>query len=272
MKKNYLLVFSLMVFLCAVMNGSLFAQASLPVYEAFDYLAGNLSGNAGWAATGSNTLSPVQVVDTSLTFTDLPDSVGRKVSVLNGSSYEDPGFDIVTTGNQSENSSIYASFIVNVVSPGSVEEYFFHVCSAGTGSTDFHSRVFVKLGAGGTGFYNIGIRNHNNDTPVYEALDRAVGTPIFVAVSYDFIIGDDNDTSRMWINTALGQSSPPAADLTATAVVANTDLAGAGRINLRQPSASTGLSEEVDELRVGTTWASVTPQKAGSGVNDWTLY
>jgi len=270
MKKNYFLVFSLLALFCAVMNASLFAQASLPVYEAFDYAAGNLIGNAGWTQTGGNVLGFVQVVDTSLTYTDLPDSVGRKVAVLNATNYEDPGFDIVTTGNQTDASSIYASFILNVVAEGNTTgDYIFHFCSAGQGSSDFHSKPFIKQGSG-AGKYLMGIRNASGDAIQWETTDRDINTPIFVVVSYDFVPGISNDVSRLWINPTLGETSPGTPSL--TTVASGTDLNAAGRVNLRQGSASTSMSVEVDELRVGTTWESVTPKKAGSGVDDWPLY
>jgi len=272
MKINVFVLFLILLSLVAF-TGSLFAQASLPVYESFNYAAGNLVGNAGWSQTGNppTTANPVQVVDTSLTYTGLPDSAGRKVVVLNGSNYEDPGFDITPTGSQTEASSVFVSCILNVVNPGTLAagEYFLHVCTAGMTSTDFHSRVFVRQGTGGATFFNMGLRHQTNDTILYDTTERAVATPIFVVVSYDFVTGATNDTSRIWINPTLDESVPPTPALTATAI--GTDLNAVGRINLRQPSANTNMSLEVDEIRAGTTWASVTPMK-GSGVDDWTVF
>lgn len=262
-------IFILMAFSFVLMTGILCAQATLPLYEGFDYAAGNLVGNAGWTVTGANTASPVQIVDESLTYAGLPNSTGKKVQALNGSNYEDPGFDIVTFGNQTETSSIYCSFIMKVINEGGTAgDYVFHISSAGTTATDFHSRVFLKKGSA-DGKYLIGIRNHNNDDIVYEATDRDINTVVLVVVSYDFVPGEDNDTSRVWINPALGQATPPAADLTATAVLANTDMVGAGRINLRQGAASTAMIVEIDEIRAGA-WTDVTP--AASSVSDWSLF
>ena len=265
-------VIALLVLSFVIFTGNLNAQATLPVYEPFNYSVGNLSGNAGWAATGANTASVVQVVDTSLTYTNLPTSAGKKVAVLNGTSFEDPGFDITATGSQTVDSSVFASFILKVVNPGNTTgDYFFHFCSAGTASTDYHSRVHVKQGSGGATTYLMGLRNHNNDTIQFESVDRTAGTPIFVVVSYDFVTGTINDTSRIWVNPTLGESVPPTPLLTLTAVgTTNIDLASIGRINLRQGSGDTDTSLEVDELRVGTTWASVTPPQ--SSVKDWNLH
>ena len=153
-------------------------------------------------------------------------------------------------------------------SEGSVAagDYILHVSSAGTGSTDYRSRVFIKPGSS-AGNYNLGIRNGSADVVQYGG-DLPVGTPVFVVVSYDIVDGTVNDVSRLWVNPALGQATPPAA--TATATATGSDIAPVGRIGLRQGSTSTAQDIDVDELRVATTWASVTPSAAS--VADWQLF
>jgi len=266
LKKLFILLSIFMTMMC--LSGILFAQPSLPYTETFNYSVGNLVGNDGWAVTGLNTLSPVQVTSGSLSYTGLPTSIGNKVALLNAANYEDPGFDIVPVGNQTDPSNVFVSFILNVINAGNTTgDYFQHVSSAGTGVTDFHSRVFVRQGTGGASFFNIGIRHQTSDTIYWDSAELPVNTNVFIVVSYDFVPVTGNDTSRLWINTALGQSSPPAPNLTATAI--GTDLAAVGRINLRQGSGNTSLSLEVDEMRIGTSWADVTPGSAPAGVYYW---
>ncbi|MEI7634203.1 MAG: hypothetical protein WCK47_07980 [bacterium] len=262
---------SMLVAAAASLVGMASAQLPLPLYEPFNYDAStNLTTHDGWTITGANTLSPVQVIANSLAYAGLPTPVGNKVAVLNGTSFEDPGVDVGPASG--ENTSVFVSFLVNVVNPGNTTgEYFLHVCSAGQTSTDFHSRAFIRQSSVTTGAFNFGIRQHNNDVIQFETADRAAATTFFVVVSYDFVAGTTNDTSRMWVNPALGQTTPPAPDLTASAVGStDTDLTAVGRLNLRQPSADTALSIEVDEIRMDTTWANVTP--AGSAVQDWSVY
>ncbi|MGC8739923.1 MAG: hypothetical protein ACP5UB_00530 [Candidatus Sumerlaeaceae bacterium] len=240
------------------------AQASLPLVEHFNYPTGNLVGNtiAGgtWQRTGTNTSSTVQVLSGSLAYSGLPASQGNKVQLLNGSGYEDPGIDVASTTQ-----TVYASFILNVVNPGTVTtgDYIFNFSSAGTGSSDYRTRVYVQLGTT-SGNFKLGLRHGSSDT-IQQSNDLPVGTPVFVVVAYNFAPGDDS--SSMWINPVLGQTSPPSADLTATA---SQDLAAVGRVNLRQGGSSTSQVIELDELRVSTSWTDVTPTNAG--VDDWTLY
>jgi len=266
LKKLISILYVLLTTIC--LSGIIFAQPSLPYTETFDYSVGALIPNDGWTQTGVNTGGTVQVTSGSLSYTDLPTPTGNKVALLNGSGFEDPGFDITPVGNQTDPSSVYVSFILNVINPGVVAgEYIQHVCSAGQSSIDFRSRVFVRLGSGGASFFNIGLRQGSADIIQWDTTEHPVSTPVFIAVAYDFVPDTVNDVSRLWVNPALGESSPPAPLLTATAT--GPDLAAVGRINLRQPSPSTDLSVEVDEMRIGTSWTDVTPSFVPSRVYYW---
>jgi hypothetical protein len=244
------------------------AQASLPLVERFNYPAGNLTGNTinggTWAQTGNNSASPVQVTTGSLSYSGLPASVGNKVVLLNGSNYEDPGLDITPT-----TSTVYASFILNVVNPGNTTgDYFFNFSSAGSTSTDYKARVFVRQGSAGAGSYNIGLRGDAGAaSPQVWSSDITVGSPIFVVVAYQFNPATNDDMTYVWLNPPLGQASPVSADLSS---VVGTDIAAVGRVNLRQGSSSTSMNLELDELRVSTSWQDVTPSNASVG--DWSLY
>ena len=255
----------LMVFSFVLITGILFAQApALPVYEGFNYPVGDLVGNAGWEQTGNNAAFPVQIEADSLTYAGLPVSTGGKVKLINASNAEDPGFDIVPTGSQTEASSVFASMILNVVNEGNTTgDYFFNFSSAGKTKTDYHSRIFIKKGSA-DGKYLLGVRNASSDAIQWETADRDIGTPVLVVVSYEFVVGEGNDVSRIWINSELGQGAPGTPSL--TTVGSGTDLGAVGRVNIRQGSGNTDLAYELDELRVGS-WTDVTP--AGSGVNDW---
>jgi len=259
----------LVLLVISALPSFLLAQPALPYSEPFNYSVGALIPNDGWAQTGINTGGTVQVTSGSLSYTGLPTPTGNKVALLNGSGFEDPGFDIIPVGNQTDPSSVFVSFILNVINPGTFVDgdYIQHVSSAGTSSTDFHSRVFIKQGAGGIGFFNMGIRHQTNDATQWDTTELPVSTPVFIVVSYDFVPLALNDTSHVWLNPALGLSSPPTPTLTSAAAV-GTDLAAVGRINLRQGSASTTMSVEVDEMRIGTDWIYVTP----TPVFDWALY
>jgi hypothetical protein len=225
------------------------AQASLPLEEHFAYATGNLVGNTinggTWTQTSGQTASPVQVSAGSLTYGTLPNVSGGKVTLLNGSNYDDPYLDITT----STVGSVYASFILKVVNPGNTSGDYFFALTPGTSS--YYSRVYVRQGSS-TSNFQLGVGFQA--TPTSWSGDLPVGTPVFVVVSYDFVAGSGNDTVRLWINPQLGLATPPTADFTASA---GTDAAAISRILLRQGSGNTALNLQLDELRVSTVWHDV---------------
>jgi hypothetical protein len=228
------------------------AQATLPLYEPFDYPPGNLVGNSinggTWAEVGSNNLGPVQVTAGSLSYPGLPSPRGGKVVLLNANSYEDPG---LTFTNQTAG-SVYTSFILNVVNPGNTTgDYVF--CYTPPSTTNYYGRLYVKKGSADTKFI-LGLQQ-GTGTTAWTSAEYDVGTPILVVIAYDIISGSGNDTAELWINPQLGQPSPPAADLTASPY--STDITSVGRVCLRQGSNNTNLNVQVDELRVSTSWSDV---------------
>jgi hypothetical protein len=97
------------------------------------------------------------------------------------------------------------------------------------------------------------------------------GDTVFVVASYEIVAGSSNDVAKMWINPSAStfgadESSLPAPTLTGPALVTGNEAlqpvqGGISAFFLRNISAApTGLL--FDELRIGRTWASVTP--AGS--------
>jgi hypothetical protein len=246
------------------------AQATVPLYEPFNYPAGDpLVGktiNGGtWTQTGANASSPVTIQASSLTYAGLPASQGGSIQLINGSGAQDPGLDITTQTA----GSVYASFILNVTNAGSVAsgDYIFQFSSAGTGATDYHARLFVQPGSTADNF-KLGLRFYSSDT-ILTSEDYPVNTPVLVVVAYNINASTADDTASLWVNPTLGQTSAPTAIGTTAAGVA--DLAnGVARVNFRQGTASTAQVVLVDELRVSTSWADVTP--SASGVNDWTMY
>ena len=218
-------------------------------------------------ATAGPTSTPA-VIQQNLSYAGLPASSGGAVQLANGSNFEDIGLDITTANS----GSVYGSFILKVLNPGSVGagDYIAHFQSAGNASTDYHSRVFVTTGSIAGSTFRVGIRNRSADVVQVDPTDRPVGTPVFVAFSYDFVAGATNDISRVWINPALGLGAAPAANATASAGGVEIDLTTLGRVGLRQGAGSTAQVVQLDELRVGTAWTDVAPNNAA--VAEWSLY
>jgi hypothetical protein len=253
MKKIYLVIF----LLAAYVSGK-----SQLLTEQFPYTPDAVLGLSAQSQAGSspwsiiNTGDSILVDATSLTYPGLASSAGNKVK------FDGSGTDYYTNFASQTTGSVYRSFILNVSSLGShttTGGYFNGVIQAGSTSL-FGGTVWTRLSTT-AGRYNVGISTRSNSAVTWLAADLVPGTPCFIVAAYDFNAGTGDDVARIWLNTAAIGAAEPAADATS---VPGTDLASVARVFLRQDNASNTPFIEFDELRVGTTWAQVTPSGAAS--------
>jgi hypothetical protein len=112
--------------------------------------------------------------------------------------------------------------------------------------------------------YNLGIFRNISATAAATSWSGplTVGDTLFVVASYETVAGAQNDIARLWINPSPSTFADAAFSPVTTppTVIDNTTATGTDigvfSILLRQ-SPTPDLS--LDELRVGTTWADVTP-------------
>jgi hypothetical protein len=114
----------------------------------------------------------------------------------------------------------------------------------------------------GTGF-DIGISTRSSSTVSWSTTSYSINSPIFLVAEYNVVSGSANDTGALWINPGsadFGATSAPSATLTSgpgssDIGTINTVLIHSGASDFS--SASGGI--DFDELRIGTSWADVTP-------------
>jgi hypothetical protein len=157
---------------------------------------------------------------------------------------------------------VYYSFILNVSSLGSLTTaggYFTSIAQAAS-TTSYGTAIWTRLSTT-AGKFNIGVSTRSNSTVSWLTADLDPGTSYFVVCAYDIISGTANDVARLWLNTTAIGGIEPAPDITAAP---GTDLSSAGidKILLRQDNSNTTPFIIMDELRVGTAWANVTPSGA----------
>jgi hypothetical protein len=112
---------------------------------------------------------------------------------------------------------------------------------------------------------NFGIQNNSSPSPAtplptFNTTNLAVGQTHLVVVKHDLA----NNTSSLWVNpTTNFGGTTEASGATANNAGTNSETR-ASAISIRQGGTSTAGTGnlEVDEIRVGTTWASVTPTPA----------
>lgn len=232
-------------------------KAQLLMYEPFSYVPSNTNGlnvqsNSVWK--NANTGDSILVVSGSLSYPGLAASQGEKAT------FDGAGIDNYRAFTTQTSGEVYTSCIFNVTSLGLMNTtgtYVFSLTEANSTSA-FGASIWLRKSTN-IGKYNIGISNRSNSPVSYLINDLDSLTSYFLVFSYQIVGGTGNDVSTLWLNTTQFGGMEPKASISA---IGGTDLSatGIGRIMLRQP-ASTAPAPfiQFDEIRVGTTWESVTP-------------
>jgi hypothetical protein len=221
------------------------AMGQFPIYDGFNYpVDSTLAGNPGWTPLNTGT-APV-VAAGNLSVSGLASSSGNHVSTPGGNFQE----AILALGSTTTTGTVFFSFAVNLSAAPTVAAYSFALA---TGNTNYGAAVWLQ--ASDTGF-QIGLSNRSNSTPNYASSVLALNQTHYVVGAYTFVEGTANDSSQLWINPAASSfgSSAPAATLSA---IGGTDLAGISQFLIRGVVGTPTFL--VDELRIGTSYASVTP-------------
>src|SRR5437868_14978816 len=245
MKKIYFL------FVLTMLSFSGFSQLLTEEFNSTPDNTLGLETHSGGAWIHVNTGDSILVTSGSLTYPGLATSAGNKVA------FDGAGTDYYTNFTSQTTGSVYRSFILNVSALGGMTTtggYFNGFIQSGS-TTAFGGTVWARLSTT-AGKFNIGISTRSNSVVTWLPTDFTPGTPVFVVAAYDFNAGTGDDVARVWVNTANIGGSEPAADATAAP---GTDMTSCARVLLRQDAATTTPFIEYDELRVGTTWAQVTP-------------
>ncbi len=249
-------------------NVVLYAKWAEPLYEAFNYTAGdNIGGNSTATSGGSNNnwtthsntsgnSGVIGVTAGSLSYTGLQASTGNKVRLpgSNTTTPRDINRPVTVAGSVG-----YYSFLLNVADNtqlGTGGDYFTGFGgTAGTSVTALYARLNIKSVNAGANF-RLAISNSTGGTPTFTdfATDLSFGTTYLVVIKYDFN-GASPDIATLWVNpSSLGGSEPAGGVTNSSGTTGQTTFAS---VFLRNTTATP--KADIDEIRVGSTWAEVTP-------------
>lgn len=228
---------------------------TLPHLQPFNYTAGQpLQTQTGFVAL--NTGDDINIVADNLSYTDLPTSTGNKIS------FAGAGIDTYFDFTPQNANTTYSSFLLKIsdfTGVTSTSGAYFAGFVSGNGTTSFGGTVWVKKDGAG---YQIGLnpRTTAANTVFTTGTPYTLNSTYLVVVSYTINTSSTaDDVVKLWVNPTLGQITEPTPLLEATQSVANSDLESIARFLIRQDAATSTPAIEMDEVRVGTTWASVTP-------------
>ncbi|MBY0487554.1 MAG: T9SS type A sorting domain-containing protein [Flavobacteriaceae bacterium] len=242
------------------------------MYEGFNYtVPGNVGGNLAVATdpvgsnnwfTHSNTATTgtgtIDVQTGNLSYTGIAASTGNKI-LLPGSNTSTPR-DINRGFTSSTANALYYSLLINVIdntqlsATASANGYFMSFGSTSGGSvTSLGGRLGIVSSNSGAN-YRLNISNISTGTVTYSenAVDLNFGTTYLVVVKFDRSTAPT--VASLWVNpTSLGAAEP------ATTVTNNSGTStftAFASVCLRNSSATP--KAEIDEIKVGATWADVT--------------
>lgn len=247
-------------FLFVILSFNSFSQAIFT--ESFNYTPDAVSGLAAQSAgvwSKVNSGDSILVAGGNLSYSGLAASVGNKIT------YGGTGTDYYRGFTSQTSGTVYCSFLLNVTSIGTLGTTGGYILALTDGTTtNFASTLWIRLS--GTSDFNIGINPRTTTAnTVWLPNTLNVNTTYLVVIALNSVSGTTNDISKIWINPVSLGGVEPTPDLTSTNT--GTDLTSIQRVLLRQPgtAAEAPAVLEIDEMRVGTTWADVTPTGTISG-------
>ena len=226
-------------------------QSALIFQDPFDYSAGSsLGGQGGWV--NANSGDEVTVASGNLSASGLATSSGNMVT------FGGAGYDPQRTFT-AQNTTLYYSFILRITDLGSLNTIGGYFAGFGQNATTFGATFWAK--SDGEGGFQLGINQRTTvANTVWSASSQSVDSVILIVGSYVVNSGTANDRADLWINpnASTFSGTAPAAHLSSTP--GSSDLSSIDRFFIRQDSTSaTPGTVFLDELRVGSSWADVTP-------------
>jgi hypothetical protein len=230
----------------------------LILYEPFDYpnigspVSSNTPANWGYGGGGANDLN---VSDGNLWYPGLAQPVGN--SVTNGGA----GLGVRRLFGSAVNSGVLyfsALFRMNNLGFGTWNGAATQIGMVmATDSTSSRLQVFVRSNS--PSGYVIGVQKGGTGaTATFDTTEYHTGDILFFVGKYDFTVSPNSVS--LWINptsASFGAGSAPSGAISTTT---GTDGFTIDRFNIRQNTApSVPAAMQWDELRVGNSWASVTP-------------
>ena len=246
MKKLYTLSLSLLTISLS------FAQISEPFMSA----AGTPLNTVGWL-THQGTAGQMLITAGSLNYTGIT-SQGNKTQIVAGNSE-----DVNLASTTPLTGVAYYSGLISLpntdglpLNTDAIGNYSLGTTSViSSTTTAFQARIYFRAGTA-PGTFNLGVLNNSGGVaaPTWITTDYTAATTYFVVVKYDLT----TNTASLWVNPNIGGTETVANVTNATGTTA-APAQIAGLIIRQSGSAGIGTGNtEIDELRLGSTWASVT--------------
>jgi hypothetical protein len=255
-----------LLFILTILSVNAFAQA----FESFNFTG--LANANGWT-THSGTTGQLQADALgSLTYSGLEASTGNKINLVAGNSEDinKPISGISGVGYYSVLLNVPSTTGLYANSSTSNEHAIgFGGSSGSTAISALAGRIYTKAGLTPNTFI-IGILNQSGTGNVvtYLTTEYSCGVPLFLVVKVDVTVSPI--VASLFVNPIPGQVEPTPNLTNNSGANALTNFAS---IYIRQAGNASGGTGNIqlDEIRVGSTWASVTPSSTFSCASSNTI-
>jgi hypothetical protein len=229
--------YSLLLTLSMLFQTSFMLAQSLWLEEDFDF-SGNLSAN-GWSVSSGAGTNPISTTS-GLTYSDYPSS-----GIGNAALVDADGEDVYKTFSSQTSGNVYASFLINVNSSGSVYFLYFSNSSGNT----FRGRLFILNDD--TGEFEIGLSQSSASEQGITDNNYTFNTTYLLILKYSFIDGTSNDEVGLYVVESGVPNSEPSS-LTLGPFI-GLDVSEIGALGLRQASGYPTVI--VDGIRISDAWS-----------------
>jgi hypothetical protein len=235
------------------------ANATLMFSDGFNYTSGTqLSSDAPWSGGGANiTIGSANLTDPPLQ--DLSPSgndLTLQSGIASGTAVVNFNPSNITSG------TIFFSFLLQPTTmPTGNNELMDLLPSGATGLQGSTAALAIYVGSQNATQYKIGVRHGLSGATYASSAATILGSTSLIVVAYTFNGGVNDDTVSLWLNPSsgsLGGGSAPAADVSFSNS-ALADSTGLSVVGIKSQGANPQGFWNVDSLRIGDTWADVTP-------------
>jgi len=241
------------------------AHAALLFYDNFDYTVGTELGASGTDSRPpwENDKSNITIAGPTLAYPGLQTATGQRVNVSGGSSNLDGTRTVDGTWPAQTSGTLYFSFLLRVDSIAGIATSgngtpIVNICAPGSAS-----KQLISINLLNSGGLKAGVVKYPSSTTTVSSAFFSSGTGAILAADgsttylvvakYEWVAGTENDVVTVWVNPGGLGSSEDAGNQVSTSVGTDgTDSGGRFFINR-------GPLLNIDELRIGLTWADVTP-------------
>ena len=239
------------------------ARAALLFYDGFDYLAGERLGESSSSATWENHKDQFTIVSGSLQYPGLKASTGNRVNIQTTT----PSLDSVRTldGSWPSQASgvLYVSFVLRLHGTAEIRGTKSGTSLVTVGDA-LKNRELLGINLRNDGTIKLGVVKYpssNESISSSAFFTQGTGanlsvdgsTTYLIVAKYEWVKGASNDVVTLWVNPAtLGAGEDTGNKIFTSAGEDGTG--SAARLTLCR-----GPNVNIDELRIGQSWADVTP-------------